>query len=109
MPFHLVGGPEEASQQLIAHLTEKGILPKLHQNAHKELIDNGDGTFNCRKCSNSSCPYNKLGDALSDLSAVSVAQLLDEVEMKLSESLQLIRQIRLEQEKVQRPFNFEQF
>ena len=99
MPFHLVGDAEEASQQLIQHLIEKGILPKLHQNAHKELIDNGDGTYNCRKCSNSSCPYNKLGDALSDLSAVSLAQRLDEVEMKLSESLQLIRQIRLQEER----------
>ena len=102
MPFNLVGGPEEASQQLIAHLTEKGILPKLglHQNAHKELIDNGDGTYNCRKCSDDSCPYNKLGDALSDLSAsVSLAQRLDEVEKKLFESLQLIRQIRLEEER----------
>ena len=99
MPFKLYGGPEEASQQLIAHLTEKGILLKLHQNAHKELIDNGNGTYNCRKCRDSSCPYNKLGNALSDLSAVSLAQLLDEVEMKLSESLQLIRQIRLEEER----------
>ena len=58
MPFHLVGGPEEASQQLIAHLTEKGILPSAE---------------------------------------VALAQRLDEVEMKLSESLQLIRQIRLEE------------
>ena len=99
MPFHLVGGPEEASQQLIAHLTEKGILPKLHPNAHKELIDNGNGTYNCRKCRDSSCPYNKLGDALSDLSAVSLAQRLDEVETMLSESLQLVRQIRLEEER----------
>ena len=59
MPFHLVGGPEEASQQLIQHLIEKGILP----------------------------------------SAVSLAQRLDEVEKKLFESLQLIRQIRLEEER----------
>ena len=57
MPFHLVGDPEEASQQLIQHLIEKGILP----------------------------------------SAVSLAQRLDEVEKKLSETLQLIRQIRLEE------------
>ena len=60
MPFKLYGGPEEASQQLIAHLIEKGILP----------------------------------------SAVSLAQQIDEVEMKLSESLQLIRQIRLEEERL---------
>ena len=58
MPFHLVGGPEEASQQLIQHLTENGILPSVE---------------------------------------VSLAQRLDEVEKKLSESLQLIRQIRLEE------------
>ena len=58
MPFRLVGGPEEASQQLIQHLIEKGILPSAE---------------------------------------VSLAQRLDEVEMKLSESLQLIRQIRLEE------------
>ena len=91
MRFHLSGPPEEAARELCRQLG-------LHQNAHKELIDNGDGTYNCRKCSNSSCPYNKLGDALSDLSAeVSLAQLLDEVEMKLSES-QLIRQIRLQEE-----------
>ena len=58
MPFNLVGGPEEASTQLIAHLVEKGILPSAE---------------------------------------VALAQRLDEVEMKLSESLQLIRQIRLEE------------
>ena len=58
MPFKLYGGPEEASQQLFAHLIEKGILPSVE---------------------------------------VSLAQRLDEVEMKLSESLQLIRQIRLEE------------
>ena len=58
MPFHLVGGPEEASQQLIQHLIEKGILPSAE---------------------------------------VSLAQRLDEVEKKLSESLQLFRQIRLEE------------
>ena len=92
MRLHLSGPPEEAARELCRQLG-------LHQNAHKELIDNGDGTYNCRKCSDSSCPYNKLGDALSDLSAVSLAQRLDEVEMKLSESLQLVRQIRLEEER----------
>ena len=59
MPFQLVGGPEEASKQLIAHLVEKGILPSAE---------------------------------------VSLAQRLDDVEKKLSESLQLIRQIRLQEE-----------
>ena len=94
MPFRLSGPPEEAAAQLCRHLG-------LHQKAHRELIENDDGSFNCRKCSNSSCPYNKLGDALSDLSAeVSLAQRLDEVEMTLSESLQLIRQIRLEEERL---------
>ena len=93
MRFHLSGPPEEAARELCRQLG-------LHQNAHKELIDNGDGTYNCRKCSDDSCPYNELGDALSDLSAsVSLAQRLDEVEKKLSESLQLIRQIRLEEER----------
>ena len=60
MPFNLVGGPEEASQQLIAHLVEKGILPSAED---------------------------------------AVAQRLDEVEKKLFESLQLIRQIRLQEER----------
>ena len=58
MPLHLVGTPEEASQQLIQHLTENGILP-----------------------------------------SAEVSQRLDEVEKKLSESLQLVRQIRLEEER----------
>ena len=58
MPFNLVGGPEEASKQLIAHLVEKGILPSAE---------------------------------------VALAQRLDEVEKKLFESLQLIRQIRLQE------------
>ena len=57
MPFQFVGGPEEASAQLIAHLSEKGMLP----NAEPSLD-----------------------------------QRLTEVEKKLSESLQLFRQIRLE-------------
>ena len=61
MPFQLVGGPEEASAQLIAHLRENGMLP---------------------------------------IAEVALAQRLDEVEMKLSESLQLIRQIRLEEERL---------
>ena len=60
MPFNLVGGPEEASKQLIAHLVEKGILPSAED---------------------------------------AVAQRLDEVEKKLFESLQLIRQIRLQEER----------
>ena len=94
MRFHLSGPPEEAARELCRQLG-------LHQNAHKELIDNGDGTYNCRKCSDDSCPYNELGDALSDLSAsVSLDQRLDEVEMKLSESLQLIHQIRLQVERL---------
>ena len=94
MRFDFHGPPEEAARELCRQLG-------LHEEAHREVIDNGDQTYNCRKCSNSSCPYNKLGDALSDLSAeVSLAQRLDEVEMTLSESLQLIRQIRLEEERL---------
>ena len=93
MRFHLSGPPEEAARELCRRLG-------LHENAHKELIDNGDGTYNCRKCSDDSCPYNELGDALSDLrSSVSLDQRLDEVEKKLFESLQLIRQIRLQEER----------
>ena len=60
MPFHLVGGPEEASQQLIQHLTKKGILPIAENDA---------------------------------------VQRLTEVEKKLSEILQLIRQIRQTEER----------
>ena len=93
MRFHLSGPPEEAARELCRQLG-------LHQNAHKELIDNGDGTHNCRKCQDSSCPHNKLGDALSDLSAlVSLDQQLAEVEQKLDQTLRLIRQIRLQEER----------
>ena len=60
MPFNLVGGPEGASRQLIAHLVEKGILPSAED---------------------------------------AVVQRLDEVEKKLFESLQLVRQIRLQEER----------
>ena len=94
MRFHLSGPPEEAARELCRQLG-------LHQNAHKELIDNGDGTYNCRKCSDDSCPYNGLGDALSDLSAlVSLDQQLAEVEQKLDQTLRLIRQIRLQVERL---------
>ena len=93
MRFHLSGPPEEAARELCRQLG-------LHQNAPKELIDNGDGTYNCRKCSDDSCPYNELGDALSDLSAsVSLDQQLAEVEQKLDQTLRLIRQIRQQEER----------
>ena len=92
MPFRLSGPPEEAAAQLCRHLG-------LHQKAHRELIENDDGSFNCRKCSDDTCPYNKLGDALSDLSAsASLDQRLAEVERKLSETLLSIRQMRQQEE-----------
>ena len=89
MPFHLSGPPEEAARELCRQLG-------LHQNAPKELVDNGDGTYNCRKCSDELCPYNLLGDALS--ASPSLDQLLAEAEQTLVQSLQLIRQIRQQEE-----------
>ena len=57
MPFLLTGGPEEAAAQLCAHLG-------LHKEAHRELTNNDDGSYSCRKCSDMHCAYNRLAAAL---------------------------------------------
>ena len=36
----------------------------LHKEAHRELINNDDGSYTCRKCSDMHCAYNRLAAAL---------------------------------------------
>ena len=69
MPFLLTGPPEEAAAQLCSHLG-------LHKEAHRELIKNDDGSYNCRKCRDMKCAYNRL--------AVALAEVLDAFDQRLS-------------------------